>query len=52
MKLNDEAKQWLIQQLYKLENLRFTTEEIEYLRTKLPQLTPGYLEYLKECKLD
>lgn len=52
MKLNNEAKQWLIQQLYKLENLRFTTEEIEYLRTKLPQLTPGYLEYLKECKLD
>lgn len=52
MGLNDAAKHWLKQQISMLGQLSFSSDEIDYLGRELPQLTPGYLAYLKECKLD
>lgn len=52
MKLNSDAIEWIKTQVDNLGNLTFNEEEIEYLKAKLPQLTPDYLEYLKTFKLD
>lgn len=52
MKLNADAIKWLKQEILNLENLKFTDEEIEYLKKQLPQMTDGYLQYLKGCQLD
>lgn len=52
MKLNQEAISWLKQQILNLGDLRFTDDEIDYLSKELPQLTPDYLLFLKEFKLD
>lgn len=52
MKLNSDAIEWIKTQVNHLGNLTFSDDEIDYLKSKLPQLTPDYLEYLKTFKLD
>lgn len=49
---NSKAIDWLRNQLELLGELRFTSEEIEYLREEIPFFPAAYLNYLKEFKLD
>ncbi|RCK65440.1 Nicotinate phosphoribosyltransferase [Candida viswanathii] len=52
LKLTHEAVVWLKKQIEYLGDLRFTTEEINYLKRVLPQLPEDYLTYLHDFKLD
>ncbi|CAN3501565.1 nicotinate phosphoribosyltransferase [Diutina catenulata] len=52
MDLNAEGIAWLKQEILKLGDLRFTNEEIEWLRRAVPQLPVDYLNYLETFKLD
>ena len=52
-KFNQEAIDWLETQFALLANLRFTKEEIDYLRNTLPYLPEKYLTFLSnDFKLD
>ncbi|KAK9469531.1 Quinolinate phosphoribosyl transferase [Lipomyces arxii] len=50
-KLNQKAFDWLQGQIRLFGELKFTTEEIEYLRTTVKQLPERYLEFLKTFTL-
>jgi nicotinate phosphoribosyltransferase len=52
MTLNEEAVRWLKEQIELLDELRFTTEELNYLLNHVKQLPLLYIEYLKDYKLD
>lgn len=52
MVLNIEAINWLKHQVSLLADLRFTSDEISYLRKTLPQLPDGYIHYLETFKLE
>lgn len=52
MVLNKEAIEWLKQQIAFLGDLRFSEDEIGYLRRTIPALPEEYLAYLKTLKLD
>lgn len=46
MSFNEPAIAWLREQLDHLKNLRFTSEELQYLHTAIPYLPDDYLKYL------
>ncbi|KAM7224365.1 putative nicotinate phosphoribosyltransferase [Rhypophila decipiens] len=50
-KLSRKAFQWLEEQVRKLGNISLSAEELEYLKTHCPYLTPEYLEFLQEFRL-
>ncbi|EGW30004.1 nicotinate phosphoribosyltransferase [Spathaspora passalidarum NRRL Y-27907] len=50
LKLNKDAIQWVKHQIQSLENLRFTNEEIEFVKKTLPQFPAEYFEYLQTFK--
>ncbi|ODV86955.1 hypothetical protein CANARDRAFT_27297 [[Candida] arabinofermentans NRRL YB-2248] len=52
MKLNEEAIEWLKFQINKLGDLRFSKEEIEYLKSAVPYLPSKYFEFMETFKLD
>ncbi|KAK6454215.1 nicotinate phosphoribosyltransferase [Scheffersomyces xylosifermentans] len=52
MVFTEEAISWLKSQIALLADLRFTSDEIEYLKKTLPQLPDEYIEYLATFKLD
>lgn len=52
LKLNAAAVNWLRTQICHLGDIKFSDEEIIYLRKALPQLPVAYLEYLKTFQLD
>lgn len=49
---NSSAVEWLEGQLNLLGELRFSPEEIEYLKREIPYFPQSYLDYLKDFKLD
>lgn len=51
LNLNAEAIEWLKQQFGYLGQLKFTEEEIEYLRKQIPSLPQDYLDFIKHFKL-
>ncbi|EEQ39035.1 hypothetical protein CLUG_03161 [Clavispora lusitaniae ATCC 42720] len=51
MVLNREAISWIKEQVAQLGNLRFTEEEIGYLRKTLPHYPKEYFESLKDFRL-
>lgn len=52
MKFNKSAFEWLKEQVIALGDLRFSSEDIEYLRTAVPFLPAEYLDFLKEVELN
>ncbi|KAK9480868.1 Quinolinate phosphoribosyl transferase [Lipomyces japonicus] len=50
-KFNHEAVNWLRQEIESLGSLRFSNDEISYLRANVPQLPDRYLKYLTSFKL-
>lgn len=52
MVLNKPAIEWLKQQIEYLADLRFTVEDLAYLRDTLPMLPSTYIESLEDFKLD
>lgn len=52
MVLNKQAIDWLKKQIYLMADIRFTDEEIEYVKTIIPQITPSYVQFLQSFKLD
>lgn len=50
-KLSRKAFNWLEEQIRKLGNISLSTEELQYLKTHCPYLTPAYLEFLNELHL-
>lgn len=50
-KLSRKAFTWLEEQIRKLGNISLSTEELQYLKTHCPYLTPSYLEFLKDFRL-
>lgn len=52
MVLNAQAVQWLKEQIAQLANLRYLPEELDYLRSSLPQLPREYIDSLASFKLD
>lgn len=51
MVLNREAIEWLKNEIAHLAELRFTDDEIDYLRTKLPFYPKSYLDSLPQFRL-
>ena len=51
MRLNRGAFNWLQQQINKLEALRITSEELQFLRQQCPFFTEPYLHFLESFKL-
>lgn len=49
---NRRAVDWMKTQLHMLGDLRFSSEEIDYLKTEFPYFPPSYFEYLQSFKLD
>jgi len=52
MVFTEEAISWLKLQIALLDDLRFTADEIEYLKKALPQLPDEYIKYLETFKLN
>lgn len=52
MQLTAPAIEWIKQQVSLLGKLRFSADEIAYLKKTLPQLPSSYLKYLVDFKLD
>ncbi|KAI5957019.1 NPT1 [Candida theae] len=52
LKLSSAAVEWLRAQIHHLGDIKFSDEEIGYLKKALPQLPTAYLEYLRSFKLD
>lgn len=52
MVLNKEAIEWLKHQIYLMADLRFTEDEVDYIKTIIPQISPSYVEFLQTLKLD
>lgn len=52
MLLNAQAIDWIKHQVRALGDLRFSADEILYLRHNLPQLPDSYLDYLVDFRLD
>ncbi|GMF00932.1 unnamed protein product [[Candida] boidinii] len=50
--LTKEAIDWLKNQIQLLSKLRFTNDEIEYLRNTIPFLPNDYFEFIKDFKLN
>ncbi|KAH3670552.1 hypothetical protein OGAPHI_001067 [Ogataea philodendri] len=51
MELNTAAVEWLSAQISHLGTLRFSADEIEYLRTQLPYMPAKYFEYIQDFQL-
>jgi len=51
-KLSRTAFQWLAAQILKLGNISLSTEELRFLEEHCPYLTPAYLEFLQEFRLN
>lgn len=51
-KLNRKAYDWLCQQIKCLEDLRFTDEEIAYLKTKIGYMGDDHFDWLKTVRLN
>lgn len=51
MKLSRGAYKWLLKQIEKLDNIRVTHEEIEFLKKQCPYFNEAYLQYLSGFKL-
>ncbi|KAH3681102.1 hypothetical protein WICPIJ_007934 [Wickerhamomyces pijperi] len=51
-KLNADALKWLTEEIKGLDDLRFSEDELAFLRKQVPYLPEVYLEYLKTYKLD
>lgn len=51
MLLNAEAVEWVKQEILELGKLKFTNDEIEYMRTEIPMLPSDYLDSLKDFLL-
>lgn len=49
---NQDAINWIREQLELMENLRFTDDEISYLKKAVPYLPQNYLDYLREFQLN
>lgn len=52
MVLNQEAIEWLKEQIDNLSNLSLREDEYHYLKNNVPQLPSDYLKYLKTFKFD
>lgn len=52
MQLNRDAVLWIMRQVALLGELRFSQDEIAYLKKELPQLPQEYLDYLTDFSLD
>ncbi|CDK29477.1 unnamed protein product [Kuraishia capsulata CBS 1993] len=50
--LNEAAVDWIKTQISYLESLRFSEDEINYLKKEVPFLPAKYFEFLKEFRLD
>ncbi|CAK7200821.1 nicotinate phosphoribosyltransferase [Sporothrix eucalyptigena] len=51
-KLSRTAYQWLSEQVRKLGNISLSDEELAFLKLHCPYLTPAYLNFLKEFRLN
>lgn len=51
-KLTPEAIAWLKDEIESLSQLKFTAEEIDFLKREVPYLPPAYLVYLQSFRLD
>ncbi|KIH88248.1 nicotinate phosphoribosyltransferase [Sporothrix brasiliensis 5110] len=51
-KLSRTAYQWLSDQVRKLGNISLSDEELAFLKLHCPYLTPAYLDFLKEFRLN
>ncbi|SCU82796.1 LADA_0C08020g1_1 [Lachancea dasiensis] len=51
MTFNEEAVEWLKKEINLLGNLKFTTEEIDYLKEAIPYLPDEYLTFLASGQL-
>ncbi|OAL72948.1 nicotinate phosphoribosyltransferase [Trichophyton violaceum] len=51
MKFTRWSYNWLLEQISKLENIKLTEEELEFLQKRCSYLNPAYLKYLSEFRL-
>ncbi|EZF24170.1 nicotinate phosphoribosyltransferase [Trichophyton rubrum D6] len=51
MKFTRRSYNWLLEQISKLENIKLTEEELEFLQKCCSYLNPAYLKYLSEFRL-
>src|SRR3569833_4317407 len=50
--LSRAAYKWLAEQIRKLGNISLSTDELRYLKEHCPYLSPEYLEFLQEFRLN
>lgn len=50
MRLNRSAYQWLQRQIKNLENIQLSEDELAFLKSTCPYLTPQYLRYLQSFR--
>ncbi|EFE44392.1 hypothetical protein TRV_00807 [Trichophyton verrucosum HKI 0517] len=51
MKFTRRSYNWLLEQIARLENIKLTEEELEFLQKRCSYLSPAYLKYLSEFRL-